>query len=181
MSSVTVNLAGIEQLQRAMREMERKSLQVGWFESANYEDGTPVAGVAALQELGSKTAPPRPFFRPAIEDNKEKWSNLVADGARAVTEGNANIDQVMNGLGLMVVGDVKNAIAGPHLALSPVTLALRKLRNDGHTVGKGLVGAVAGAIARGETGAGQLGNPSGNTTPLNETGYMIATLTSEVS
>ena len=180
MSSVTVNLAGMEQLQRAMRDLEQKSLQVGWFDSANYNDGTQVAGVAALQELGSKTAPPRPFFRPAIEDNKEKWSNLVESGVSAMLEGNATVDQVMNGLGLTVAGDVKDKIAGPHLALSPVTLALRKLRNDGYTVGKGLVGAVAGAVARGETGAGQLGAPSGNTTPLNDQGIMIATLTHEV-
>lgn len=180
MSRVSVNLAGLDQLKAALKDVEKKSLQVGWFSSARYDDGTSVAGVAVLQELGSKTAPPRPFFRPAIEANEAKWSDLLADGARAMVEGNVTADQVMNGLGLMVVGDVKNAINAPHLALSPVTLALRKLKNDGHTVGKGLVGAVAGAVARGETGAGQLGAPSGNTTPLNETGYMIATLTHEV-
>ncbi len=180
MSSITTNLAGIEQLKKAMQDAQNVSLQVGWFESANYDDGTPVASVAALQEFGSKTAPPRPFFRPAISGNKDKWSNLVADGANAMIQGQVTAKNVMQGLGLTVEGDIKDSIAGHHLALSPVTLALRKLRVDGYQVGRGLVGAVAGAIARGETGGGQLGQPSGNTTPLNETGYMLATLTHEV-
>ena len=180
MSSVKVNLAGLDALKQALADANDESLQVGWFDSAKYEDGTPVAGVAAAQEFGTKTAPPRPFFRPAVEDNKDAWSSLVESGARAMTEGNADMQQVMGGLGLKVEADIKDKITGPHLALSPITLALRKLRNDGVEIGGATVGAVAVAVKAGQTGAGQLGEASGNVTPLNETGYMLATLTHEV-
>lgn len=181
MSKVTFNMKGIDELKKTLADADKKTAQIGWFPSAAYDDGTPVASVAAMQELGTKTAPPRPYFRPTISEKKEDWAALVDSGLNAMVNGKATIDQVLNGLSLAVVGDVKESISGPHLALSPVTLALRRLRNEGATVGAGLVGAVAGAIARGETGAGQLGQPYGNATPLNDTGYMIATLTHEVS
>ena len=83
-------------------------------------------------------------------------------------------------LGLTAQADVKNAINGQHRALSPVTLALRKLKNDGQVINGTLVGAVAAAIARGETGAGQLGEPFANNTPLQDSGIMLATITYNV-
>lgn len=181
MSKVSIDLSGIEALKKDLENANGASLQVGWFESAKYDDNTPVAGVAALQEFGSKTAPPRPFFRPTIEDKKGEWSDLVEQGANAMLAGNATMNDVMNGLGLTVQADVKNTISGgQHLALSPVTLALRRLKDDGYQIGGRMVGAVAAAVAKGETGAGQLGQPSQNTDPLRETGLMLSTLTYEV-
>lgn len=177
MSSVKVNLTALKNLSKSLGSVDDKQMQVGWFSSANYKDGLPVAQVAFWQEYGTKTAPPRPFFRPAIEDNQNKWGALVEDGFKAVIEGGATVDNVFNGLGLTVQADIKNAINSTHQALSPVTLALRKLRDDGYTINGSLVGAVADAVNKGETGSGQLGAPSSNTTPLNDTGIMIGTLT----
>lgn len=180
MGSVTVDLSAIKQLKEALAQANGEKLQVGWLSSANYTDDLPVAQVAFWQEFGTKAAPPRPFFRPAIADNEAKWATLVESGANAVIEGRASMSDVFNGLGLMAQADVKNAITGPHEALSPVTLALRRLRNEGVEINGTLVGAVAAAIANGETGTGQLGAPYGNTTPLNDSGMMIATLTYNV-
>jgi hypothetical protein len=137
-----------------------------------------------MQEFGSpaRSIPPRPFFRPTIEENSKDWSKIVGDGARAIIDGKANYDQVMSGLGLQVVGDVQKTIATADYApLSPITLALRNLRDKGVDIGGSMIGAVAGAIARGEVGSGQLGQPSSNTTPLNDTGVMIATMSYEVN
>ena len=180
MSSFNVDLSALKKIQEALEGAVAETLQVGWFSSANYSDSLPVPQVAFWQEFGTKSAPPRPFFRPAIAENKDKWSMLVDSGAGAVLEGRASMSDVFNGLGLTVQADVKNAINGTHEALSPVTLALRKLKNDGHIVNGTLVGAVAAAIARGETGPGQLGEPFGNNTPLNDTGMMLATITYNV-
>ena len=177
MGKVTVDLSAIETLKKALKNAQDETLQVGWFSSANYTDSLPVSQVAFWQEFGTKSAPPRSFFRPAIAENKEKWSMLVDSGANAVLEGRATMTDVFNGLGLTAQADVKNAITGPHEALSPVTLALRKLKHDGQVINGTLVGAVAAAIARGETGPGQLGEPFANNTPLNDTGIMLATLT----
>ena len=180
MGSVNVDLSAIKQLKKALEDAHAEKLQVGWFSSANYTDSLPVAQVAFWQEFGTKSAPPRSFFRPAIAENKGKWSMLVDNGANAVLEGRATMSDVFNGLGLMAQADVKNAINGQHQALSPVTLALRRLKNEGHEINGTLVGAVAAAIERGETGSGQLGEPYGNNTPLQDSGIMLATITYNV-
>ncbi|AUG84951.1 hypothetical protein MAELSTROM_31 [Pseudoalteromonas phage Maelstrom] len=177
MGSVTVDLSALKNLKKSLEDAREETLQVGWFSSANYDAETPVAQVAFWQEYGTKSAPPRPFFRPAVADNQTKWGALTELGIQAVIDGSASMSDVFNGLGLTVQADVKNAINGQHQALSPVTLALRKLRDDGHAINGTLVGAVASAIARGETGSGQLGEPSANTKPLQDNGIMLASLT----
>lgn len=177
MGSVSVDLSALKKLSKTLKSAHAEKLQVGWFSSANYKSGLPVAQVAFWQEYGTKTAPPRPFFRPAIDDNQNKWGALVESGIQVVIEGSATIDNVFNGLGLTVQADIKNAINSTHHDLSPITLALRKLRDDGYTINGTLVGAVADAVNKGETGSGQLGAPSANTTPLNDTGIMMASLT----
>lgn len=173
-------MSALKNLQQVLESSHAEKLQVGWFDSANYNDSMPVAQAAFFQEFGTKTAPPRPFFRPAVEDNKGKWTMLVDSGANAVLEGRATMSDVFNGLGLMAQADVKNKITGEHQALSPVTLALRRLKNEGQEINGTLVGAVASAIARGETGTGQLGAPYGNNTPLQDSGIMLASLTYNV-
>ena len=180
MSSVTVDLSALAKLQELLEDSDKETLQVGWFSSANYNDSLSVAQVAFWQEFGTKSAPPRPFFRPAVTDNKDKWAALVDSGLTAVTEGRASINDVLNGLGLTAQADVMNAIAGQHAALSPVTLAIRKLKHDGQVINGTLVGAVAAAIARGETGPGQLGEPFANNTPLQDSKLMITSLTYNV-
>ena len=42
-------------------------VQVGFFATAKYDNGTPVAAVAAYNEFGTKRIPERPFFRQAIQ------------------------------------------------------------------------------------------------------------------
>lgn len=180
MAQVRIDASSVRGLADKLKQAKEK-LQVGWFDGVNYGDGVPVAGIAALNEFGSKTAPARPFMRPAIADNKAKWSGTYLQMARQWINGSGDYAGVLTTVGLVAEADIRNAITtGDHLALSPITLALRRLRNDNVPIGGKLIGAVAGAIAAGETGAGQLGQPSDNRDPLRETGYMIATLTHNV-
>ena len=46
----------------------------------------------AIQEYGSEknSIPARPFMRPAIADNQDKWRQLVTDGTVAVFSGDAD-------------------------------------------------------------------------------------------
>jgi len=185
MSRVTVDKTSLTALSKALAGADNKSLQVGWLESAKYADGTPVAGIAAQNEFGNPklSIPPRPFIRPTIENKTESWAGIADQGAKAFLNGKVSIVQVLNGIGLKASADIKNSIvSGSFVELSPITIALRKIRNDDkYKIGGALVGAVAGAIAAGQTGAGQLGDQSfGNKDPLRETGYLISTLTHEV-
>jgi uncharacterized protein YcfJ len=185
MGKVVANLSGLKELEKTLNGLSKKTLQAGWFDSAKYDDGTPVAGVAAVQEFGSPkmNIPAAGFVRQTIDAQQKTWSDLVASGAKAVVNGKATYEQVLSGLGLQVQGDIQESIINTNRpALSPITIALRRLRNDGAKVTGSLVGAVAAAIARGEVGAGQLGDQSfGNKDPLRDTGYMLAAVSYEVS
>lgn len=185
MARVIRQTRGIEQLMTKLDSMSDRKVEAGWFESAKYDDGTPVAGIMAQNELGNpaRSIPARPFMRPAAEENKVKWKETAAKGFAAVVQGNKDADQVLNIIGLQAVSDIKNSInSGNHAALSPITIALRKHRNEGVKIGGAFVGAVAAAIAEGKTGRGELGDQSfGNKTPLQDSGYAISTLVYEVT
>ena len=176
-----MNLAKIEaklaDITKRLSEFDGQVAKIGWFESAKYEDGTPVAYVASIQEYGAPAAaiPPRPFFIPTIEEKKEEWSNSVAKGAKAVIAGRRSATQVLEAVGLKAAGDVRYTISQVRSPpLSKITLLLRKWRREGRKITGKTVGEAADAVA---ANADVSGVPS---QPLNDTGYMITTLTSVV-
>ena len=59
-----------------------KTVAVGFFSTAKYPDGTPVAAVAAWQEFGvpANNIPERPFFRRSLEDAEEVIMPVLIDG-----------------------------------------------------------------------------------------------------
>ena len=73
-------------LRRARSAQARsKSVAVGFFSTAKYPDGTPVAAVAAWNEFGTEWdgrqhVPERPFFRNAIANADEDIMPVLIDG-----------------------------------------------------------------------------------------------------
>ena len=57
-----------------------KQLDVGFFDTARYQDGTPVASVAAWNEFGTKTAPERPFMRAAMLGARREVKPVIMAG-----------------------------------------------------------------------------------------------------
>ena len=173
----------LRNLRVGIADMENIALSVGWFESDRYDDDTPVAAIAAQNEFGNpnKSIPPRPFFRPTISENRSDWARLAGQGARAVMLGNETGDSVAEKMGQLISGQVREKIGAlKEPELSPITLALRAYRNKNpnHNIGRTFIRKVAGAIAAGQTGSGQLGDQTfRNTNPLDDSGYMLATLT----
>ena len=53
--------------------MGKERLEIGFFETARYPNGTFVAQVARYNEFGTINIPMRPFFRNAINKNIKKW------------------------------------------------------------------------------------------------------------
>lgn len=130
---------GIKELKSRVEELNRLKAFVGWLESAKYDDGTPVAGVAAVHEYGStiQGIPPRPFLRTATEDNQETWKKIIEKGAKDILNGNSSANDVMELLGLKITGDIKTAIKGvttPALKQSTVD-AKRRKKADGKAIG----------------------------------------------
>lgn len=147
-------------LQKALKQINSKKVNVGWFESSKYEDGTPVAEVAVSNEYGSvsKNRPPRPFMRIAISNNNVRWAKTSAKVTKDILSG-SNVITSFNLLGVVVQEDVKKSIVdltAPKLAQS--TIDARKSR-----------------VASGRKISSTIEKP------LIDTGYMLATLTSEVN
>ncbi len=164
------------ELEKRMKGFENKVAKVGWLETAKYPDGKPVAEVALIHELGAPAAgiPARPFIKKTINAKRVEWTEQFKQGVQAVMRGAIDADQVLEIMGQKTAGDVRATLAsGDFLKLSPITLMLRKWRDEdpNFKVNGAMVGAAAQAVKEGEVG-------SSRTQPLHDTGYMIATLTS---
>ena len=118
-------------LKRLSKELNRRKVRVGFFATARYPDGTPVAYVAAIQELGypEGNIPSRPFFRNAIKTGEEKWIKNMARLVRSATRGNITGDQALERMGSHIAGEVQQSIAdGSYDDLEAATLAARQSR-----------------------------------------------------
>lgn len=112
--------------------------KVGFFESAKYPDGTPVAYVAAIQEYGSGAIPPRSFMRTTIAEQSQEWSKQFGRASVAIIKGKIEPAAALEQLGALAAGDVKkkiSEISSPPLKESTIAARLRK-RADKKTVGK---------------------------------------------
>jgi hypothetical protein len=149
----------LKSLAEHLKELDGLETRIGWFPTAKYPDGTPVAFVAAVQEFGvaSKNIPARPFLRPTREKYIPEWRALAAQGAKAMLAGKQTAWSVMEAIGLRGAADVAKTISEVFTPpLSPKTIAARlRKRSDRKTVGL-------------------------LTKPLVDSGLMISTVTSQV-
>ena len=118
-------------IKKVLEELDRKEIKVGFFESAKYTDGTPIAYVAAIQEFGYGPIPPRPFMRPAEQKNAAKWQAGIASGVKAALNGAVTIEHALEQVGMVAAGDVRKAIkavTAPPLADSTISARQRRLK-----------------------------------------------------
>lgn len=149
-----------EALRQTIKGLDGAKGRVGWFPSAVYEGGQPVAGVAHVQEFGSpaRNIPPRLGMRSLAREKQNEWARTVEKLSRAASLGKLPPDKVMDGLTLAAEGHMREQITkvtSPPLAAATVAARRRRLANGG-------VGAQA-SIAK----------------PLVDTGILLNTLTSE--
>jgi len=164
-------------LNRIPLAFEGKVAQVGFPKGLEYEDGTPVAYVAAIQNFGSPAAgiPKRPFIEPTIAEHKQAWVKLMGQGAKKVGDGSLTAFDVLDGVGRMAVADLQEEIASiTEPELSPITVLLRKWRKEGRTITGKTVGEAAAAIADGV-------DPGSDNKPLNASGLLIASVRNAVN
>ena len=171
----------LQALQTAIVGLTKAESRVGWFPSAKYEDGTPVAGVMMVQEFGSakRGIPPRPTMRPTVAEKQAGWASQAAGASKAVVAGKLPPTGAVEALAMMAQADVRRAIIDlKSPPLSILTLLARKHRKEGGRKVAG--GKELGAIDK----AGRANGPpdvSGvSTKPLNDTGHALATLSYEV-
>ncbi|WP_237386222.1 hypothetical protein [Xenorhabdus sp. Sc-CR9] len=123
-------------LKQVYDELARKQLKVGFFENAKYPDGTPIAYVAAIQELGYPEGgiPPRPFMRPAMSENQAKYGNLLSRAAQAAIKGDISVSDGLVQVGSVAAGDIKRAIQA--VATPPLKDSTVAARAGRHSKGK---------------------------------------------
>ena len=158
-----------------VKGFDDKVAKIGWSETAKYEDGTPVAYVAIIQEFGSPAVgiPARPFIEPTVQDKSAEWIDDIGKGAKAVMRGRLSADDVLEQIGGKVAGEIRQAIENVNSpALSPVTLLLRKWKREGTKITFADV-----KRARQQVASGDYDISGVNSDPLTDTGHMIATLT----
>lgn len=176
--SSTQNVFGA--LAARVKELDGLQTKVGWFESAQYEDGTPVAYVAAINELGSprNSIPARPFMRPTAIEQDQAWKETAAKAGARVLDGKMSGFDAMELLGLQAQGDIAKKIASITAPpLSPITLLARAWRQQGKTVTGKTIGEFASMLKNQRYDVISSIIAGVSTKPLNDTGHMIATLT----
>ena len=123
-----VMLSGGNKLDEFLKDLGKKvaqsaSVEVGFMEDATYEDGTPVALVAMIQDYGAPAAniPPRPFFRNMIETESGHWGE---DLAILLKSTNCNAEQALNLMGEEIAGELQDSINEfDSVPLAPATIA----------------------------------------------------------
>lgn len=153
MATIDRDRSGSEILRKALADIAARQARVGFFEHSKYSDGTPVAYVAAIQELHPQHA--RPFLRPTIDEQREAWRATLRQGMQAVVNGRIEAAAAFSQFGMLAAGDVRltiSRITSPPLA--DATIAARQRRRR---------------------------TPGVSTKPLVDTGLMIQSVTSEVT
>lgn len=159
-------------LSRLPKQFEGVQAKIGWPAGKAYPDGTPVAYVAAIQNFGvpDKSIPPRPMLKPTVEANKQRWAQILRKLTGDVANGDLDAIDALDAVGRVAAMDLQAEIAQINEPeLSPITILLRKWRKAGRTITGKTVGEAAQAIAEGV-------DPGSDNKPLNDTGYLIASV-----
>ena len=165
---VTRKAGKIEALRQAAKALDGAQSKVGWFPSAVYEGGQPVAGIAAVHEFGSPARGilPRLGMRATATEKREEWKHTVEQISRAVAQGKIEPGRVMEAVAMAAGGHVAATISKvTDPALKDATVAARKRRLADK--GKSVTGKKGGA------------GVAGIAKPLVDTGILLDTLSYE--
>ncbi len=89
------------------RSVRLPHLEIGFFEDAQYPDGTYVAQVAYWDEYGTEHSLARPFMRVTISKHQNEWSDLLAS---ALEKSGGNLDKALGILGRIIADQVREQI-----------------------------------------------------------------------
>ena len=126
-----------ETFRRALQDLAKLEVRVGFQEGAAYPNGTPVINVALWNELGTVNMPPRPFIRHTADNNEAKIQAKMQSAVNKLADG-ASVETVLNELGVFTKGlmqkEIKNGEFEPN---KPSTIA--KKGSDKPLIDSGLL------------------------------------------
>lgn len=100
----------LDQLRRQVSE--NSGVYVGVPSGGSYDDGTPLAVIAAANEFGTSTIPERSFLRVPLRANQEEFAKVFRAQLPLVASGELSLFQLMEQLGARAVSVSQEAISG---------------------------------------------------------------------
>lgn len=152
---------------RNLGQLKRAVVTVGVHENAKPQlddDGKEVMAMpmlAAIHEFGTAEIPQRSFLESTFKAKARDWQQQFAKQVANVAEGKQSPSGALKFVGVVMSADVKKTILG---GISPALAAV----------------TVAKRMEKGRHGGGAASH-AGATTPLIDSGQLLASITSEVS
>ena len=171
-------------LQAFVKDMADYKVQVGWFPTAKYPNGTPVAYIASIQVFGapSRGIPARDFIRPTIAAKQGEWSQQLRYYASLIVKGQMDTRTALEGVAIVARGDIDKALATLRdPPLSKLTVYIRKFVKDGGVVDSYTKVAELREQMQKEEKEGTLDLSGVSDDPLEFSGLMRATLSYTVT
>lgn len=124
MITTKLNLKGFDNLAKRLKTLAATKVRVGFFEGDNYEDGTPVAQVAAWNEYGTRFHPQRPFMQETLESagTRAKLLKGLMAAAKATVHNTGGARRILASLGKIITEEIKVTIANYPGSNSPSTI-----------------------------------------------------------
>ena len=178
MLQVQRQTVGGEKLRKFLEEAKQaqatsvRRIAVGFFETAKYPDGTPVASVAAWNEFGTEHAdgrtmsPERPFFRNALPEIRSVARAIVVTKVSPKTL--RITKRTANQLGAKAAAIIQQSIVELRQPPNAPLTQIAKSKKRGH-----IPQSVVSAIMTGDA-------MSVDANPLIETGFMRLSVTWEI-
>ncbi|MEE5131429.1 hypothetical protein V2J82_13345 [Pseudomonas alliivorans] len=138
MITTKLDMKGLANLAKRMQSLQKTKTKVGFFEDSVYDDGTPVATVAAYNEFGTRFHPERPFIQETLQDKLtiKKIISVLKLAAQASIQGNGSARAIMATLGRIVAREIKITIANYPGSNSPRTVAAKGFDRPLYETGK---------------------------------------------
>lgn len=106
-----------------LEKLSKLSVQVGFQEGENNEQGMSIAEIAAFNEFGSSSVPARPFMKQSFENHEQELQS-ACDRVNANLSNGGTTQSALEELGVFVKGLVQQEIVdGGFAPNSPYTIA----------------------------------------------------------
>lgn len=116
-----------EKFFRQLEELANKEVFVGFQAGEVMDDrNVDMAQIAMLNELGTSTAPSRPFLRKSVDENADKINRFCTNQLKAISAG-GTAEQCLKQVGVFGVGIVQEKIVdGEYVPNAPSTIHKKK-------------------------------------------------------
>lgn len=135
--STKLDMKGFANLAKRVANLAKLQAKVGFFED-KYDDGMPVATVAAWNEHGTRFHPERPFMKETVNNaqTRQAMVRLLIKAAQASITGKGSARSIMSMVGKLLVGEMKATIANYPGSNSLATIAAKGFDRPLYDTGK---------------------------------------------